>query len=115
MLSSILSTQEEGRTLKMNLNHKRGSIHPSLLLLAFALCVSLVAGAPAAFAQTTGSATLRGTVKDPAGAVVPNASVTLTNEGTKEERKATTNVEGGYVFSAVSPGTYTVKVEAGGF
>ncbi|MFL6332562.1 MAG: carboxypeptidase regulatory-like domain-containing protein [Pyrinomonadaceae bacterium] len=99
----------------MNLNHKRGSIHPSLLLLAFALCVSLVGGAPAAFAQTTGSATLRGTVKDPAGAVVPNASVTLTNEGTKEERKATTNDEGGYVFSAVSPGTYTVKVEAGGF
>jgi hypothetical protein len=115
MLSSILSTQEEGRTLKMNLNHKRGSIHPSLLLLALALCVSLVAGAPAAFAQTTGSATLRGTIKDPAGAVVPNATVTLINEGTKEERKATTNEEGGYVFSAVSPGTYTVKAEAGGF
>jgi hypothetical protein len=115
MLSSILSTQEEGRKSKMSLNHKRRSIHPSLLLLGLALCVSLVVGAPAALAQTTGSATLRGTVKDPAGAVVPSASVTLVNEGTKEERKATTNDEGGYVFSAVTPGTYTVKVEAGGF
>src|ERR1044072_192942 len=114
MLSSILSTQEEGRTLKMNSNPKRRRIHPSLLLLGLALCVSLIAGAPAAFSQTTGSATLRGTIKDPAGAVVPNATVTLINDGTKEERKATTNDEGSYVFSAVSPGTYTVKVEAGG-
>src|SRR5215210_8358590 len=103
MLSGILSTQEEGRASKMNLNPKRRRIHPSLLLLGIALCVSLIAGTQAAFAQTTGSATLRGTVKDPAGAVVPNASVTLINVGTKEERKATTSDEGSYVFSEVAP------------
>ncbi|HWS89578.1 MAG TPA: carboxypeptidase regulatory-like domain-containing protein [Pyrinomonadaceae bacterium] len=99
----------------MNPNFKLRRVRPSLLLLGLALCVSLVACAQATFAQATGSATLRGTVKDPAGAVVPNASVTLVNQGTKEERKATTNDEGGYVFSAVTPGTYTVRVEAGGF
>ncbi|MBV9929279.1 MAG: carboxypeptidase regulatory-like domain-containing protein [Acidobacteria bacterium] len=98
----------------MNLNPRR-RLRPSSLLLGLVLCASLLAGAQAALGQTTGSATLRGTVKDPAGAVVPNASVALVNEGTKEERKATTNDEGGYVFSAVTPGTYTVRVEAGGF
>src|ERR1044072_33345 len=98
MLSSILSTQEEGRTLKMNSNPKRRRIHPSLLLLGLALCVSLIAGAPAAFSQTKGSGTLRGTIKDTAGAGGPE-----------------TDDESSYVFSAVSPGTYTVKVEAGGF
>src|SRR5215211_3464738 len=115
MLSSKLSTREEGRASKMNPNFKLRRVRPSLLLFGLALCVSLIAGAPATFAQTTGSATLRGTVKDPQGAVIRDASVTLINEGTKDERKTTTSDDGNYVFSAVTPGTYTVKVEAQGF
>ncbi|MET0650409.1 MAG: carboxypeptidase regulatory-like domain-containing protein [Pyrinomonadaceae bacterium] len=99
----------------MNSNPKRKCIRPTALLIGLAVCLSLVAGAHPALAQTTGSATLRGTVRDPQGAVVPNANVTLINERTKEERKATTSDEGGYVFSAVTPGTYTVRVESGGF
>ena len=67
-----------------------------------------------AFGQTR-SATLRGTVKDPAGAILRGATVTLTNERTKEERKITTTDEGTYVFAALTPGDYTVKVEAPGF
>ena len=94
---------------------KRRRIRPTLLFFGLVLSLALVSGAPSAFAQSTGSATLRGTIKDPAGAVVPNASVTLVNEGTKEERKATTSDEGSYVFSAVTPGTYTIRVEAAGF
>ncbi|MDQ3918829.1 MAG: carboxypeptidase regulatory-like domain-containing protein, partial [Acidobacteriota bacterium] len=66
-------------------------------------------------AQTTGSATLRGTVKDPKGAVIAGATVTLVNERTKEERKATTNSEGGYVFPTLTPANYTLRVEASGF
>lgn len=100
---------------KMISNPMSRRIYPSLLLLGLMLCVSLTVGVKVTFAQATGSGTLRGTIKDPAGAVVPNASVTLVNVGTKEERKATSNEEGAYVFSAVSPGTYTLKVEAGGF
>jgi len=67
-----------------------------------------------AFGQT-GSATLRGTVKDPAGAILRGATVTLTNERTKEERKTTTSDDGNYVFAAVTPGQYTLKLEAPGF
>jgi hypothetical protein len=68
-----------------------------------------------AFAQTTGSATLRGSVKDPAGAIIRGATVTLSNTRTKEERKTTTSDEGTYVFAAVTPGEYSLKVEAPGF
>src|SRR6185295_9712394 len=67
-----------------------------------------------AFGQT-GSATLRGTVKDPAGAILRGATVTLTNERTKEERKTTTSDDGNYVFAAVTPGQYSLKLEAPGF
>src|SRR5215471_20458465 len=82
------------------------------LFAAFVLCAAL---AVTASAQVTGSATLRGTLKDPKGAVVPNATVTLVNEATQAERKTTSNDEGLYVFTAVIPGTYTLKVESSGF
>jgi len=68
-----------------------------------------------AVAQSTGSATLRGTVKDPTGAIVRGATVTLTNERTKDERSAKSSEDGTYTFAAVAPGSYTLKVEASGF
>jgi Carboxypeptidase regulatory-like domain/TonB-dependent Receptor Plug Domain len=77
------------------------------------LCLCLLA--PWTLAQTTGSATLRGQVKDANGAVIADATVTLVNEGTKVERKTTTNKDGIYVLSSVLPGTYSVSVEHSGF
>lgn len=113
MLPRSLSAQNEDR--KLNANRKRERIRPTFLLFSLMLCLAFVVGAQLSFAQTTGSATLRGVVKDPKGAVVPSATVTLTNESTKDERTATTNDEGGFVFSALTPGTYSVKVEGQGF
>jgi hypothetical protein len=115
MLLRILSAQKEDRKLNMNQTRKRRRIHPTFLFFSLMLCLSFVIGAQLSFAQTTGSATLRGTVKDQTGAVLPGATVTLINQGTKEERKATTNEDGGYAFSALTPGTYAVKVESQGF
>jgi len=85
-----------------------------LVFVGMMICL-LALATTTAFAQTTGSATLRGTVKDPAGAIIRGATVTLTNTRTKEERKANTGDEGTYVFAAVTPGEYSVKVEAPGF
>ena len=82
-----------------------------LLLLRFVMCLALLATASAAFAQTSGSATLRGTIKDPQGAVISSVLVTLMNERTKDERKITTKEDGGFVFSSLTPDTYTIKVE----
>ncbi len=111
MLPRILSAHKGDRKVKTS----RRRIHPTLLFLGLSICLAFVVGAPSSFAQTTGSATLRGTVKDPQGAVVPDATVTLVNERTKEERQDKTSGEGGYVFSALTPGAYTLKVEAPGF
>ncbi|PYV22628.1 MAG: hypothetical protein DMG24_16135, partial [Acidobacteria bacterium] len=47
---------------------------------------------------------ITGTVFDAAGAVVPNATVTLTNEGTNIAQTKTTGSDGGYRFDLVPPG-----------
>lgn len=67
------------------------------------------------FAQTSGNASLRGTVTDPSGAVVPQARVTLIEDATQLVRLATTGEDGVYSFVALLPGTYTLKVEGAGF
>jgi Carboxypeptidase regulatory-like domain/TonB-dependent Receptor Plug Domain len=97
----------------MNLTNRH--LFRQLALLCLVVCLAFLASASTVFAQTTGSATLRGTVKDPQGAIVRGAAVTLTNERTKDERKATTNDDGSFVFSALAPGDYSLKVEAQGF
>jgi hypothetical protein len=66
------------------------------------------------FAQFETSEVL-GTVHDPSGSPVPNASVTLTNQDTNIEAKTTTNSDGNYDFFNVRVGRYTVAVEASGF
>src|SRR5262245_47159564 len=62
--------------------------------------------------QFTGG--LRGAVRD-ANGVIPGVTVVLTNEGTAIAREAATNEQGQYNFSAVTPGTYTVKTALQGF
>ncbi|HKQ07680.1 MAG TPA: carboxypeptidase regulatory-like domain-containing protein [Blastocatellia bacterium] len=99
----------------MKLEHKRRLVSSTLRFFAVVFCLTFLVSVQSAFAQSSGSATLRGTVKDPSGAVVSGATVIVTSERTKDERKTITNDEGGYVFSALSPDTYTVKVEAQGF
>ena len=70
--------------------------------------------ATASLAQTV-TGTVSGTVKDPAGAVIAGADVTLTNQTTGVSQKTTTNELGLFVFPSVLPGTYTVEVTSQGF
>ena len=63
--------------------------------------------------ETTGRIT--GVVVDPAGAIVGNAEVTLTNTSTKEERKSQTDDTGSYTFTQLQPGLYDLSVRNGGF
>src|SRR5262245_51424732 len=59
---------------------------------------------------------IRGTVKDPSGAVVPGALVTVTNTDKNIViRTATTNQSGQYTASLLPVGHYTVTVDASGF
>lgn len=56
-----------------------------------------------------------GTVLDPVGATIPNASVTLTNVRTKTQLTATTNDSGRYVFSAAVAGEYSLTIKLAPF
>src|SRR5258708_5239520 len=71
-------------------------------------CCLLFAGA--ASAQST--ATVVGTVSDATGASVPNATVTIRNQNTGEERATVTDATGSYVVPSLAVGTYRVEVKS---
>ena len=89
--------------------------YATLIVSVFVFSLTLLVGVVPTVAQTTGSATLRGTVKDPQGAIIRDAIVTLINERNKDERQTKSSEDGAYTFAAVAPGTYTIKTEVQGF
>jgi carboxypeptidase family protein/TonB-dependent receptor-like protein len=68
-----------------------------------------------ALAQGVDTALLRGTVSDPSGAVIPAATVTMTDDATKVATKTASDEAGRYTFNALKPASYTATVEAQGF
>lgn len=67
------------------------------------------------FGQATSTGTVVGTVTDQSGAVVPDASVAMTDRATNTTTKTTTNSAGHYVLPNIAPGTYDMKVTKQGF
>ena len=61
------------------------------------------------------SASIQGTVQDPASAAVPNAKVQLKNTDTNVVTLTTSDTGGNYRFISLAPGSYQVTVEAAGF
>src|SRR5438067_3480793 len=113
----VVSTKSPFRRLAMKLS----STHAERLIqaatsrrrhLLLALSVFLGILATQALAQ---EATLVGTVSDSSGAVIPNATITITNMATGQVRNLATNDAGQYVATALPIGTYDVKVQAAGF
>lgn len=82
--------------------------------LVFGLCL-LAAVSISSYAQSVTSGDVTGTITDQSGAVVPGATVTLTNVSTNIAQTSTTNSDGNYRFAFVVPGTYKVDVNANGF
>jgi len=66
-----------------------------------------------AFGQSA-TTSLRGTVKDPSGALVPNATVTLLDKSIDKTLTAVTNNEGSYDFPQIAPARYVITVTAQG-
>jgi hypothetical protein len=85
---------------------------PALAVAALALILG--AGLPA-LAQTAGSGSITGTVKDTSGAVVPGAQVTIKNVDTGAERTITTGDAGLYAAPYLQPGTYEIRASKAGF
>ena len=76
---------------------------------------AMPAAPPASLTASLVSGDFTGTVTDPSGAVVPNATVTLRNNGTGQMRTTISNNNGAYRFSLLQPGSYTVRATANGF
>ena len=86
------------------------TIMTSVLVTGALLCFMSTA-----LSQGTNLGTIRGTVTDANGAVIPNAAVKITDKATGLSRDLTTNGEGNYEAAALKPGTYEVMVIATGF
>ncbi len=79
------------------------------------ICVVLLTALAFPVSAQTPSGEISGTVVDSSGSVLPGVRVTLTNAATNALRLTQSNESGVYVFPAVPPGTYSLKVELEGF
>ncbi|MGA9984448.1 MAG: carboxypeptidase-like regulatory domain-containing protein, partial [Acidobacteriaceae bacterium] len=79
---------------------------------AFWACTGL---AIHAFGQATNTGTVVGEVSDPSGALVPGATVMLTDVSAGVKLSDVTNASGKFAFTTVPPGTYTITVSKAGF
>jgi hypothetical protein len=81
------------------------------ILMGTVLTFVLLSGS--LMAQSNGS--VKGVVKDSTGAILPGASVTLTDKGTQRVQTTLTTEVGAYIFAAVPPGQYSLNFEMPGF
>ena len=85
-------------------------------IFGFSLTAGLVVAgtSPAAWSQAdTGQ--IAGTVSDPSGATIANATVTVKNDGTGATRTEKSSQSGTYLVVGLTPGSYTVTTEAANF
>ncbi len=80
-----------------------------VLMIVLSLLLTARSGAQVA------GATLSGSVIDPSGATIPNATVSIKNVGNGEVREAASNTDGFYSAPNLLPGAYEVSVSAKGF
>ena len=86
-----------------------GKVFRILTLLALALAT---VHAPA---QGGNAGAIRGTVTDPSGAVIPNATVHLTNPRSGLDRTSSSDAQGNFVFDNITFDNYQILVSASGF
>jgi hypothetical protein len=94
------------RSIGLNMDHRNLT---AISVIAILLLVPVLA-----WAQTDTAAVV-GTVTDPSGAVLPNATVTITNVDTGAKRTTQTSSVGEYSLPLLQVGTYKVTIEAKGF
>ena len=85
-----------------------------VLVAVLVAAVSLLMIAPQSEAQTV-TGRILGTVRDPQGAVIPNAAISARSVETGAERTAVTDVSGGFSIVSVPAGAYDMTATAPGF
>lgn len=84
------------------------------VLTAIASVAMLFYSSAAQYAQQA-TTSLRGTITDTSGALVPGAAIIITRSATGQSQKTETDAHGQYQFQQLEPGTWTVAVAATGF
>src|ERR1700730_4028208 len=104
---SIVSTSP----MRNHFESEKGT--PRIVVVLIALLLSL--GTSIRLQAQAVGATLAGTITDPSGGVVANATITITNTATGVPRTASTNDAGFYSAPNLQPGDYEVRATAAGF
>jgi hypothetical protein len=87
----------------------------SFFAVVLVLLLVLLIGATQLAAQTTTTGDISGVVTDPSNAVVPDAKVSIKDNSKGNSQEAKTNKDGAYHFYLLTPGQYTLVVNAPGF
>src|SRR3981189_227382 len=95
-LQRTAAGNERAASLEAVMSSSNFSLRTCVALVVAAFCLS-----SSAYAQF--NASLTGTVQDSTGAIVPNATVTLTNLGTQQTQKTVSADSGAYRFSELAP------------
>ena len=113
--STVLGIALSLRTTHDRSQRGRTTSHTRALHFVGTLCaLILLTAASSAFAQIA-TGRIVGRVTDASGAAVAGAKVTITNSATGVVQTVNSGGNGEYVFEAVNPSTYTLKVVAPGF
>jgi hypothetical protein len=96
-----------------NIGRRHREIIRKLHILGLAITILLIASVPSIAQLSTAS--IAGVVRDPSGAIVPNARILLRNLDTAVENTTITNSAGAYALVNVIPGRYTIEATAAGF
>ena len=86
-----------------------------MLRISLALTVGVMLLSPATLHAQVDSGSILGTVTDPSGALIGNATVTLTNEGTGSTLSTSVGSDGGFKFTPVRIGSYKLSASSQGF
>lgn len=97
-------------TYSHSLVFRRCSLFVCLLVSVFLLVPSSILGQ-----ATIQAGSISGSITDPSGAVVPGATVTITNTDTAQKKTLTTTSSGAYNSGPLAPGNYKVRAEKSGF
>ncbi len=93
--------------------HRRIAFERIAIASALVVALVLLTGSAALGQERSGD--LNGVVKDASGAVIPGATVTITNKATSRVFTTRTGTDGSYVANQLEPGRYSVRFEAQGF
>ena len=93
----------------------RVSVLSGILRTSLAIAIGVMWLSSSLLNAQVDTGSILGTVSDPSGAIIHDANVTLTNEGTNSKLTTTAGTDGGYKFTPVRIGSYTVSASYPGF